>query len=145
MSFDLKDSSKAKTTTIFVKESAWKEAAEIAQNNNAASIASYDLIYQLRQLCNKEEKLAPGNTIFVVVSILLWDRHVPNVFTWKTFIKGYTTMSQDSRLPGVGTTANLLSDQLKFLKKNDQVFPKSDQLTVEIQYSSALVSPCTEQ
>ncbi|KAL0073751.1 hypothetical protein F4703DRAFT_1895440 [Phycomyces blakesleeanus] len=45
MSFDLKDSSKAKTTTIFVKESAWKEAAEIAQNNNAASIASYDLIY----------------------------------------------------------------------------------------------------
>lgn len=41
---------KQKTTTIFVKESAWKEAAEIAQNNNAASIASYDLIYQLRQL-----------------------------------------------------------------------------------------------
>lgn len=50
MSFDLNDSSKAKATTIFVKESAWKEAAEIAQNNNAASIAPYDLIYQLRQL-----------------------------------------------------------------------------------------------
>ncbi|CEP17759.1 hypothetical protein [Parasitella parasitica] len=50
MSFDLNDSSKAKTTTIFIKESAWKEAAEIAQNNNAASITSYDLIYQLRQL-----------------------------------------------------------------------------------------------
>ncbi|CEG63056.1 hypothetical protein RMATCC62417_00265 [Rhizopus microsporus] len=31
-------------------ESAWKEAAEIAQNNNAASITPYDLIYQLRQL-----------------------------------------------------------------------------------------------
>jgi hypothetical protein len=49
MSFDLNGSSKAKATTIFVKESDWKEAAEIAQNNNAASIAPYDLIYQLRQ------------------------------------------------------------------------------------------------
>ncbi|KAI8970106.1 hypothetical protein BDF20DRAFT_826052 [Mycotypha africana] len=48
--FDLNDSSKAKTTTIFVKESAWKEAAEIAQNNNATSIGSYDFIYQIRQL-----------------------------------------------------------------------------------------------
>ncbi|KAL7330138.1 hypothetical protein PS15p_205119 [Mucor circinelloides] len=50
MSFDLNDSSKAKATTIFVKESAWKEAAEIAQSNNATSITFYDLIYQLRQL-----------------------------------------------------------------------------------------------
>ncbi|CAO3700723.1 unnamed protein product [Rhizopus stolonifer] len=50
VSFDLNDSSKAKITIIFVKESAWKEAAEIAQNNNAAPIAPYDLIYQLRQL-----------------------------------------------------------------------------------------------
>lgn len=61
--------------------------------------------------CNKEEKLAPRNTIIAVVSTLLCDRYVPNVFTWKTFIKGYTTMSQDSRLPGVGTI-----DHLKFKK-----------------------------
>ncbi|RCH84032.1 hypothetical protein CU098_006119, partial [Rhizopus stolonifer] len=50
VSFDLNDSSKAKITTIPVKESARKEAAEVAQNNNAAFIAPYDLIYQLRQL-----------------------------------------------------------------------------------------------
>ncbi|ORE00991.1 hypothetical protein BCV72DRAFT_323634, partial [Rhizopus microsporus var. microsporus] len=50
VSFDLNDSSQAKNTTIFIKESAWKEAAEIVPNNNAASIAPYDLIYQLRQL-----------------------------------------------------------------------------------------------
>ncbi|KAG1466833.1 hypothetical protein G6F46_000209 [Rhizopus delemar] len=50
VSFDLSDSSKAKTAVIFIKESAWKEAVEIAQNHNAASIAPYDLIYQLRQL-----------------------------------------------------------------------------------------------
>ncbi|OAD67867.1 hypothetical protein PHYBLDRAFT_173778 [Phycomyces blakesleeanus NRRL 1555(-)] len=33
VSFDLNDSPKAKTITIFVKESAWKEVAEISQNN----------------------------------------------------------------------------------------------------------------
>ncbi|RCH81480.1 hypothetical protein CU097_001924, partial [Rhizopus azygosporus] len=42
--------SMSKNATIFIKESAWKEAAEIAQNNNAASITPYDLIYQLRPL-----------------------------------------------------------------------------------------------
>lgn len=50
ISFDLSNSSQVKATTSFVKESAWKEAAEIAQNNSPASIASYDLIYQLHQL-----------------------------------------------------------------------------------------------
>ncbi|CEI88302.1 hypothetical protein RMCBS344292_02693 [Rhizopus microsporus] len=49
-SFDLRDSPQAKNTAIFIKESAWKAAVEIAQNNNAASIIPYDLIYQLRQL-----------------------------------------------------------------------------------------------
>ena len=49
-SFNLSNSSTAKATTIYIKESAWKEAIEIAQNNNIASITPYDLIYQLRQL-----------------------------------------------------------------------------------------------
>lgn len=49
-SFQLNNSPEAKATTIFIKKSAWKGAAEIAQNNNATSVASYDLIYQLRQL-----------------------------------------------------------------------------------------------
>ncbi|KAI9016524.1 hypothetical protein CLU79DRAFT_706558 [Phycomyces nitens] len=40
MSFYLNDSSKAKATTIFVEESAWKEVAEIAQDNNAAYTCS---------------------------------------------------------------------------------------------------------
>lgn len=50
MLFDLNDSSDAKKITIFIKESAWKEAAEIAQNSNARYIAPYDIVYQLRQL-----------------------------------------------------------------------------------------------
>lgn len=54
--------------------------------------------------CNKEEKLTSGNTAFTVVSTLLYDRYVPNIFTWETFIKGYTTVSQDSCLPDIDLT-----------------------------------------
>lgn len=50
VSLDLNHSSRAKNTTIFIKESAWKEAAKIAQSNNALSIVSYVYIYQIRQL-----------------------------------------------------------------------------------------------
>ncbi|KAL0142831.1 hypothetical protein V8B55DRAFT_1376005 [Mucor lusitanicus] len=50
MLFDLNDSFKAKTRTIFIEQSAWEEAAEIARNTNTAYITPYDFIYQLRQL-----------------------------------------------------------------------------------------------
>ncbi|CAO3647371.1 unnamed protein product [Mucor fragilis] len=83
MSFDLNDSSKAKTITIFVKESAWKESAEISQNDNVVSIASYDLIYQLRQLRTRFHQQstysfcrASNKTVQMMASLCITATHV---------------------------------------------------------------------
>lgn len=73
-------------------------------DNSAISIFIYklnthEIVFFSLYSCNKEEKLVSGNTIFAVISTLLCDRYVPKILTWKTFIKGYTTMSQDFHLP----------------------------------------------
>lgn len=58
VAIDLSKSSAGKNDMIYIKESAWIEASEIAKNNNTTYITSFDYIYQLRQLRTRFHQLS---------------------------------------------------------------------------------------
>ncbi|KAL0095627.1 hypothetical protein F4703DRAFT_1902854 [Phycomyces blakesleeanus] len=94
MSFNLSDSSKAKVTTIFVKGSAWKEAAEIARNSN---------LYQLRTrfhqqstyfLCRASNETV-GNLAtrpYTIYTLAEWDNGNDNA-DYRTVFKLFQTIT----------------------------------------------------
>ncbi|KAI9476198.1 MAG: hypothetical protein EXX96DRAFT_620662 [Benjaminiella poitrasii] len=154
VSFDPNDSSKVKIIIIFVKKSAWKEAAEIAKNNNAASTAPYDLIYQIRQLqtcfhqqstyflcqASKETDNGNNNTDYCTASKLFQTIAI-NVIYGSPHLEKCTMYSLCSKLKAEGTAVYHILQSILTQFSDDNTFIDNEYLNYKLQKLTNLLAP----